>query len=45
MEPDTTLVRIRSAGLIALWVVLAVLTLAAAYTASIAVINWKSIGV
>ena len=45
MEPDTTLIRIRSAGRIALWVVLAVLTLAAAYTASIAVMNWNAIGV
>ena len=45
MSSDDGLVRFRSTGRAILWVVLAVLVLSAVYTASIAIANWRSIGV
>ena len=45
MPADPSLVRIRSVGRIALWVVLAVLLGSAVYTAAIALTNWQYIGV
>jgi hypothetical protein len=45
MDADPSLTRIRSVGRIVLWVVLAVLTVAAVYSASIALTNWRIIGV
>lgn len=45
MPSEGSLVRIRSTGRVILWVVLAVLAVSAVYTASIAITNWRSIGV
>ena len=45
MPSDDGLVRFRSTGRVVLWVVLAVLAVSAVYTASIAITNWRSIGV
>lgn len=45
MPSDGSLTRVRSTGRVVLWVVLAVLAISAVYTASIAITNWRSIGV
>jgi hypothetical protein len=45
MPADPSLGRIHSIGRIVLWVVLAILGVAAVYTAAIALANWRSIGV
>jgi hypothetical protein len=45
MPSDGNLTRMRSTGRAILWVVLAVLAISAVYTASIAITNWRSIGV
>ena len=45
MDQDPSLVRTRSIGRLVLWLVLAILAGAAVYTATIALQNWRAIGV
>jgi hypothetical protein len=45
MPSERDLTRVRSTGRVILWVVLLVLAISAVYTASIAIANWRSIGV
>ena len=45
MNEDTSLVRIRAVGRVVLWVVVLVIVASAIYTASVALTNWRFIGV
>ena len=45
MDTHEDLGRIRSAGRVGLWIVLAVLAACVVYAAAMAIVNWQAIGV